>query len=88
MGLTTAFHYGGWMPEMGGEYRERFEGYFRRKGWFGEEEGMGKGRVVLEVAAAYAVTKALLPVRVVGCVWATPWFARNVVQRVGRFRRG
>ena len=33
-------------------------------------------RVVLEVASAWAVVKVLMPVRIVGCVWATPWFAR------------
>lgn len=33
-------------------------------------------RVVVEFATAYAITKALLPVRLVGSVWATPWFAR------------
>lgn len=103
MGLAAAFHCTGVVPEVGGErmaeYQERFAGYFRRKGWFGmgedgeDEEGRargkgaGAGRVVVEVATAYAVTKALLPLRVVGSVWATPWFARNVVGRLGRFRR-
>jgi hypothetical protein len=32
-------------------------------------------RVVVEVALAYALTKVLLPVRIVASVWATPWFA-------------
>jgi hypothetical protein len=35
----------------------------------------GRWRVVLEVASAWAVIKLLMPVRIVGCVWATPWFA-------------
>ena len=48
------------------------------------KEGSGGVRIVMEVAAAYAVTKVLLPVRIVGSVWATPWFARVVV---GRFKR-
>lgn len=30
-------------------------------------------------ATAYAITKALLPVRLVFSVWATPWFARVAV---------
>lgn len=48
-------------------------------------EGNGGGvRIVMEVATAYAVTKVLLPVRILGSVWATPWFARVVV---GRFKR-
>jgi hypothetical protein len=58
-----------------------------------EREGKGAGdamkdlmasrgagwRVVLEVATAWAVVKVLLPVRIVACVWATPWFARVAV---------
>jgi len=39
-------------------------------------------RIVVEVAAAYAITKALLPLRLMLSVWATPWFARVVVGRV------
>ncbi|OBT78660.1 hypothetical protein VF21_02260 [Pseudogymnoascus sp. 05NY08] len=52
----------------------------------GMKEGGGGGgvRIVMEVATAYAVTKVLLPVRIVGSVWATPWFARVVV---GKFKR-
>jgi hypothetical protein len=38
-------------------------------------------RIVVEVAAAYAITKALLPLRLMLSVWATPWFARVVVGR-------
>ncbi|KAK3308763.1 uncharacterized protein B0T15DRAFT_382743, partial [Chaetomium strumarium] len=34
-----------------------------------------KYRVVVEIALAYTITKALLPVRIVASVWATPWFA-------------
>lgn len=62
-----------------------------------EEEGNGlekweadpKYRVVVDIALAYAVTKVLLPVRIVASVWATPWFAgvlmrlRRVVGRSG-----
>lgn len=35
----------------------------------------GRYKVVVEVALAYAITKALLPVRIVASLWATPWFA-------------
>ncbi|KAE8150113.1 hypothetical protein BDV25DRAFT_155069 [Aspergillus avenaceus] len=41
-------------------------------------------RLVLEFATAYAVTKALLPLRVAASVWATPWFARAVLTPVGK----
>ena len=41
-------------------------------------------RILVEVATAYAITKVLLPVRIVGSVWAAPWFARVVLGRFGR----
>ncbi|PGH04237.1 hypothetical protein GX51_03582 [Blastomyces parvus] len=41
-------------------------------------------RLILEFATAYAITKAMLPVRIVLSVWATPWFARGVLGPVGR----
>lgn len=41
--------------------------------------------ILVEVATAYAITKVFLPARVVASVWATPWFARVVVGRVGRY---
>ena len=59
--------------------------------WFGR--GEGGVRVVVELATAYAITKALLPLRLVLSVWATPWFATltvlpfmGAVKRM--FRRG
>ncbi|GME25915.1 putative mitochondrial seryl-tRNA synthetase protein [Neofusicoccum parvum] len=52
--------------------------------------GWGEGgvRVLVEVATAWAVTKALLPLRLGLSVWAMPWFARVALQPVGRgFKR-
>ncbi|KAH8909069.1 hypothetical protein BR93DRAFT_926191 [Coniochaeta sp. PMI_546] len=95
-------HYGTYVSQG----TQRFEKYFRRKGWFGfsQEDGSGpeggaevvgdgrrggeestdaqaqKYKVVVEVALAYAITKALLPLRIVGSVWATPWFASVLVR--------
>lgn len=79
---------------------ERFRKYFARKQWFGLGEEAGEGdpstvstrgygaRVVLEVATAYAITKVLLPARLVMSVWATPWFARIfVIPIAGIFKR-
>ncbi|KAL3423091.1 hypothetical protein PVAG01_04838 [Phlyctema vagabunda] len=43
----------------------------------------GGGRILVEVAAAYAITKLLLPMRILGCVWATP----RVVGVLGRWRK-
>ncbi|KAF4120767.1 hypothetical protein GMORB2_2771 [Geosmithia morbida] len=37
--------------------------------------GEEKYRILVEVALAYAVTKALLPIRIIASVSATPWFA-------------
>jgi hypothetical protein len=45
--------------------------------WWGR--GEGGVRLVVEVATAYAVTKLLLPIRLVFSVWATPAFARWTV---------
>jgi ribosome-associated translation inhibitor RaiA len=39
------------------------------------QSGDQKYKIVVEVALAYAITKAFLPVRIIGSVWATPWFA-------------
>lgn len=44
-------------------------------------------RLVLEFATAYALTKALLPLRIVTSVWATPWFARSVLGPLGKGAR-
>ncbi|KAI9812678.1 MAG: hypothetical protein M1826_002779 [Phylliscum demangeonii] len=108
IGLTAVFHYFEWIPSALRDGRhvreavERFERYFRRRGWIEDEPGphltrapgsqeanaeanavagWGKGGVgiVLECATAYAITKVLLPARLLGSVWATPWFARAVL---------
>jgi hypothetical protein len=42
-------------------------------------------RVVIEFATAYAITKAVLPLRLMFSVWATPWFARIWIG--GTFKR-
>lgn len=46
------------------------------------------GRLVLEFASAYVVTKALLPVRIAASVWATPWFASTVLAPASKGLRG
>lgn len=56
------------------------------KGWRVGERG---SRILVEVATAYAITKVLLPVRILVSVWGTPWFARTFIGRVGGlFGRG
>jgi hypothetical protein len=45
-----------------------------------------KYKVVVEVALAYAITKAFLPLRIIASVWATPWFA-GVLLRLRRIVR-
>lgn len=39
------------------------------------EDSDGKYKIVVEIGLAYAITKVLLPVRIMASVWATPWFA-------------
>jgi hypothetical protein len=46
----------------------------------------GKYKFVVEIALAYAITKVLLPVRIMGSLWATPWFA-GVLGRIGTMVR-
>lgn len=41
-------------------------------------------QLVLQFAAAYVITKALLPLRIVASVWATPWCARVLLVPIGR----
>ncbi|GAB7330504.1 hypothetical protein MBLNU13_g02103t1 [Cladosporium sp. NU13] len=54
--------------------------------WWGR--GEGGVRIVVELATAYAVTKLLLPVRLVFSVWATPAFARwTILPVAGFFKR-
>ncbi|CAN8095973.1 unnamed protein product [Discula destructiva] len=46
------------------------------------ESSDDKYRIVVEVGLAYAITKVLLPLRILASVWATPWFAGGL----GRIR--
>lgn len=92
-GLAAAFHYSQWLPPYISEGAwvsqgtEMFGRWLRRRGWITEEEssgrwwGRGEGgvRLVVELATAYAIVKALLPLRLILSIWATPWFARWTV---------
>lgn len=56
--------------------------------------GEGGTRVIIEFATAYAIVKALMPIRIVISVWGAPWFARwtvipvqNLVKRWWSSRR-
>lgn len=46
--------------------------------------GEQKYKILVEVALAYAITKALLPIRIIGSVWATPWFANLLARAKSR----
>jgi len=75
----------GWIDDgevMGADAKEGRLGSNAGKWW-----GRGEGgvRIVVELATAYAVTKLLLPVRLVFSVWATPAFARWTVLPVAGF---
>jgi len=89
--LPETWTEGKWVKEG----TEKFSRYFSRKGWIADDEDNMAGkrskwtgeqgvRVVLEVAVAYAITKALLPARLILSVWATPWFARVFVLPITR----
>ena len=71
----------------------RFGRWLKKKGWVDESDvntvaehettrentvNRAGVRLVLEFATAYAITKALFPVRLAASVWATPWFARSI----------
>lgn len=71
--------------ERGMTVQERVEDV-KREGWNASDSG---SRILVEVATAYAITKVLLPGRVILSVWATPWFAQNVLGGLRRvFGRG
>lgn len=90
IGLAGAFHYYNWLPPYISEWKWAHEGmtkygnYMRKKGWIKDDTtkgrwwGRGEGgmRLLAEVATAYAITKGLLPLRLVVSVWGSPWFAR------------
>jgi hypothetical protein len=57
----------------------------RDKAWNVSEGGV---RVVVEFATAYAITKALLPLRIMLSVWGTPWFATRTVVPVRNWVKG
>ncbi|KJZ74010.1 hypothetical protein HIM_06678 [Hirsutella minnesotensis 3608] len=58
-----------------GHDKSRTEGVMGR--W---HDGDPKYKILAEVALSYALTKALLPVRIIGSVWATPWLARILMR--------
>lgn len=73
----------GWVDEgdvgAAGVVPEQSEGFVLIKD--GERKG---ARLVVEFATAYAITKALLPVRIAASVWATPWFAKSILGPLGK----
>ena len=102
VGLAGAFHYFQWLPPYISEWQWAHEGmkrygdYMRKKGWISDDTKKGRwwGRseggvkIVVEVATAYAITKALLPLRLVLSVWGSPWFARWAILPIAnRFSR-
>ncbi|EGO60345.1 hypothetical protein NEUTE1DRAFT_119543 [Neurospora tetrasperma FGSC 2508] len=62
-----------------GEGEGQKEQILMMKKW--QSGGDEKYRVLVDAALAYAITKALLPVRIIASVQATPWFA-GVLGRV------
>ena len=56
------------------------------KGNAGRWWGTGENGVrwFVEFGTAYAIVKVAMPLRIIGCVWATPWFARVFILSYGR----
>ncbi|KAK8245839.1 hypothetical protein IWZ00DRAFT_546036 [Phyllosticta capitalensis] len=64
----------GWIEE---EAEAEAEEEIKSKG--GEQDLVLRGgamKLLVEVGTAWAITKALLPLRLLVSMWATPWFAR------------
>lgn len=69
-------------PVDGEELQAAREGIGKRELWW--NRGQGGMRILVEVATAWAVTKALLPLRIILSVWGTPWFARTALKPITR----
>lgn len=68
-----------------GEELMRIDNTKEMKWWNREDGGM---RWVVEFATAYALVKALLPLRIVVSVWGAPWVARwSVIPCSSAFKR-
>ena len=92
-GLTAYFHYYNWLPPYISEwkwistYTEKSGNFLRKRGWIKDEKRSGRWfgrgeqgtRLVIEAATAYAIVKALLPLRIAFSIAATPTFARWTV---------
>lgn len=103
-GLAAFFHYSQWLPpylaqgQWVREGTERVFRWLRKRGWITDEDdrghhtwaarGEGGVRLAVEIATAYVITKALLPLRIPLSIWLTPWFARwTVLPATSWFRR-
>jgi len=78
--VSTLRHYLG-HEEQFDKGVEQWSRYLRKKGIIAHQDdtGLMSTNTLLELAAAYAITKVLLPLRIGFSVWATPWFARTVL---------
>ncbi|KAL1645725.1 hypothetical protein SLS58_003609 [Diplodia intermedia] len=66
------------------DYEDGARAKMRRRAGTAWTWGEGGVRLLVEVATAWAVTKALLPLRLAVSLWATPWFARTALVPLGR----
>lgn len=75
----------GWFGfQPGDAEQDKREGVHAFEKW---QSGEQKYQILVEVALAYAITKAILPLRIIGSVWATPWFATMLLRMRGYFAR-
>lgn len=91
VGLAYLFHKTQWMPEILpyewiAQGTEKGARLIRKLGI--NVHGEQFVRLAVEIAAAYATVKVLMPLRVIVSVWLTPWFARIfIVPFLGLFTR-
>lgn len=85
-GVSTSLQTDNAQRDMGEEHKHTTLTHQEEDRIVGEQKYGHGTRIVLEIATAYAITKALLPLRIIGSVWATPWFARRVLGVFKRFR--
>ncbi|KAL9114706.1 MAG: hypothetical protein Q9227_001384 [Pyrenula ochraceoflavens] len=71
--------------EENGAENEKKKSSMWQKGWRGFARGEDAVRLVVEAGTAYAIVKALLPLRIIMSAWMTPWFARWTVVPLGRW---
>ncbi|KAK9476747.1 hypothetical protein V1514DRAFT_335829 [Lipomyces japonicus] len=79
-GLTWLFQATDWIPPLSDSLLEAGKTFYANTVPPEALDGTdASAKLLLRGATAYAIIKAILPLRIIFCVWATPWFARKSV---------